>query len=180
MNWFVPRCADGVAQPMLGGARGSRARNIPGQSNRSKPRCPEVAVSNELAVSVLEANKPADAIAIHHLAIGSTPWAYLQILTDRSFYGQGVEPSAQLGCGRRAEKGEHEPGALERFLVTCSVGCEKGYRPAKDAMRNGVSRAVITPELFESVKSQLAAEDLVVEGQCVTSGAWEEEIGFRR
>jgi hypothetical protein len=136
--------------------------------------------SNELAVGVLEANQPANAITIHHLAIGGTPWAYLQILTDRSSYGQGMEPIAQLGCGRRAEKGEHEPGALERFLVTRSVGSEQGYRPGKNAVRNGVSRAVIAPELFEGVETQLAAEDLLVEGQRVTSRAWEQEIGFGR
>jgi hypothetical protein len=133
-----------------------------------------------LAVSVLEANQPADAIAIHHLAIGRTPWAYLQILTDRSSYGQGVEPIAQFGCRGRAEKGEHEPGAMERFFVTRSVGREQGYWPAKNAMRNGVGWPVIAPEFFEGVKTQLAAEDLVVEGQSVTGGAWEEKIGFGR
>ena len=72
---FLPRRAQMVSLNRLGGARRSRARNIPesriGQSHHASKR----RFSNESAVSVLEADKPADAISIHHLAVGGTPWA---------------------------------------------------------------------------------------------------------
>jgi hypothetical protein len=47
-----------------------------------------------LALGVLEADEPADVMAIEYLSIGGAPRAHLQIVKDRSSLGQGGEPGA--------------------------------------------------------------------------------------
>lgn len=126
-----------------------------------------------LRLGILETDKPMGAMTIHYLAVRGAPRSNLQLFTDRTPLGQAVKPGTQFGGGGRAEEREDETGTSERLLSIGGVGCIKGHRPAEDAVCDGLSRAVIAPELSERVENELPAEDPVVEGQHVAGCARE-------
>jgi len=111
------------------------------------------------------------------VAIGA---AGLQVVDDLPARREAGEPAAQGGRVGRTQQGEHQPGAPEGRLVPGHVGREEGDGSVDQvAVRHRVGRTVLAAELGEGVRCHAAPEHLAVEGQRLTRGAGEVQVGRR-
>lgn len=124
----------------------------------------------------MEADQPADAVAVDERAVVVTPGSLLQGVEHSPVGGELVEPLGQGQSVGRAEEGQEHAAHLDGVVIGTGIRAGELDEPAQLPVRDRIARAVMTPCCGVVEQLQVTPEHALVVMERLCGVAGEQQV----